>query len=232
MDGRPEMTFARVFRRLGFRRTVPEFHVEYCPFTGLRSTICCEESRVRVRISDLLKAAPTLVLEALAEILLSQVFRLRPSREARECYLAYVCGPVMRRRVDEVRRQRGSKRLLAPQGRHYDLEEVFTKLNHRFFAGRLLPPRLGWSPTRSRTILGHHDSAHQTITISRRLDSPSVPRYLIDYLVFHEMLHMRFPMGRRGARRVLHSAEFREAEKKFPKYVESRRRLKRIAAIN
>jgi len=224
----PEAAFVRVFRRLNLRQPTPDFTVEYHAFAGLRSTIRLRGGQVRVRISDLLASAPPLVLEALAEILLAQLFRRRPSREARECYLAYVFGPGMRRRVDEVRRERGAKRLLPPRGHCYDLNEIFSELNQKFFHDGLPPPRLGWSPKRSRTVLGHYDSAHGTITVSRRLDSPSIPRYLVEYLVFHEMLHMRFPTERQGARRVVHSPAFREAEKEFPKLEQARRRLKLI----
>jgi len=52
------------------------------------------------------------VLEALAEILLARIFRRRPSREARECYLAYTFRPAIRSRIDAARRERGRKRLL------------------------------------------------------------------------------------------------------------------------
>jgi hypothetical protein len=171
-----------------------------------------------------------MVLEALAEILLARIFRGRPSQEARACYLAYVLGPPMRPRIDEVRRERGSKRLLPAAGRRYDLQEIFAKLNRRFFQGELPRLRLGWSRKRSRTLLGHYDSAHAAISISRRLDSPLVPRYLVEYLVFHEMLHIRYPVERRGHRRVVHSPEFRKAERKFPKYEQARRQLKLMCA--
>lgn len=223
-----ELTFARVFRRLDLKPPVPEFRVEYRAFAGLRSTIRLRGNQAHVRLSDLLAEAPPVVLEALAEILLAQVFRRRPSREARECYLAFVFTPAVRWRIDEARRRRGRKRLRPARGRYFDLEEIFAKLNRRFFRGELSPLCLGWSSKRSRTILGHYDSAHGSITISRWLDSPKVPRYLLEYLVFHEMLHMRYPVERDGHRRVVHSREFREAEKKFPHYEQARRRLKLI----
>jgi hypothetical protein len=37
---------------------------------------------------------------------------------------------------------------------------------------------------------------------------------------------MRFPVERNGHRRVVHSREFREAERVFPKYEEARKSLK------
>jgi hypothetical protein len=222
------LTFERVFRHLAIRRPVPAFQVEFRAFAGLRSTIHLRGGQARVRISDVLEPAPPLVLEALAEILLAQVFRRRASREARECYMAYVFKPAVRRRIDGARRRRGFKRLLPPRGRHYDLQGIFASLNGRFFQGRLHGVRLGWTPRRSRTILGHYDSAHRTISISRWLDSPQAPPYLVEYLVFHEMLHARYPVRRQGHRRVIHSAEFRAAEKRFPKYEQAVRQLKRL----
>ena len=223
-----EQVFARVLRRLGVKRPALEIRAEYRPFTGLRSTIVLRGERVKARISDLLAEAPAIVLEALAEILMSQVFRRKPSSEARACYLSYVYSPAMRARIDTARRQRGSVRMLPPQGRHYNLNEIFNEVNRRFFRGRLKTPRLGWTLKQSRTLLGHYDSAHESISISRWLDRPRVPREVVEYVVFHEALHMRYPVDRQGPRRVVHSREFREAEKKFPKYEQIRRNLKQI----
>ena len=79
-------------------------------------------------------------------------------------------------------------------------------------------------------MLGHYDPAHRTIIISRLLDSSLVPRYLVEYLVFHEMLHMCYPVERRAHRRVLHSRAFREAERKFPAIERVRRKLKHFCA--
>jgi hypothetical protein len=220
--------FERVFRRFGLRQPPPGFGVDFRPYAGMRSSIRLKDSLARVHISDLLADAPPLVLEALAEILLSNVYRRRPSREARECYLAYVLSPRIRRKTEAARRKRGRKHLLESRGRHFDLAEILEALKRRFFRNQLPPLRVGWTLRRSRTILGHYDSAHRTISISRWLDSPRVPRYLVEYLVFHEMLHAIYPVERDGHRRIVHSRRFRAAEKKFPKYVEARRKLKLI----
>ena len=228
--GPPDLTaiFGRVFARLRIRSRVVSMGARFHPFAGLRSTIKLRNGVITARVSDLLSEASPLVLEALAEILLSCIFHRRPSREARECYLAYTFRPAMRVRIDAARRARGSKRLLAPRGRHHDLDEIFHRLNARFFHGQIPLARIGWSPTRSRRILGHFDSGHATIIISRQLDSPAVPRDVVEYVVFHEMLHIRFPVERHGHRRVVHSREFREAEKKFPQYESACRQIKHL----
>ena len=222
--------FRRVFVRLRIKSPIASIDARFHPFAGLRSTVTVRNGAIRARVSDLLAEASPIVIEALAEILLSRIFRRRPSREARECYLAYTFRPAIRTRIDAARRQRGTKRLLPPRGRHHDLEEIYRDLNQRFFRNEISPSRLGWSHQHATRILGHYDSGHATIIVSRKLDSPSVPRYLVEYVVYHEMLHIQFPVERRGQRRVVHSREFREAEKKFPKYELACRKLKHLCA--
>jgi len=226
----PVPVFVRVFRRLGFNRPLPEFRVSYFPYAGLRSKIRLRGNVIDAGISDLLLEARPLVLEALAEILLCKLFRRRPSREAQECYQAFARHTETARRIDEVRRCRGAKVIRPPWGFFFNLQEIFDDLNRCFFQGEIRVQRLGWSAVRSRTVLGHFDSAHSSITISRWLDSARMPRYLVEYVVFHEMLHVVYPVERNGHRRVVHSAEFRAAERKFPQYEQARRKLKQLSA--
>ena len=228
----PNLTevFRRVFSRLRIKSPITSIDARFHPLAGLRSTIAVRGGTLKARVSDVLAEASPVVLEALAEILVARIFRRRPSREARECYLAYTFRPAIRVRIDAARRERGSKRLLPPRGHQHDLEEIFHNLNRRFFQGQIPLLRLGWSRHNSRRILGHYDSGHRTIIISRKLDSPSVPRYLVEYVVYHEMLHTRFPVERRGQRRLIHSRAFREAEKKFPQYELACRQIKHLCA--
>ena len=224
----PEEVFARVFRRLGLKHPVKAFKVAFHPYANLRSTIRLTNQGIHARLSDVAATAPVLVLEALAEVLLASLFRRKPSRQAHECYIAWTFDPKVRERVDSNRRTRGFKLMHPPRGRHYDLEEIFHRLNRELFQGRLPLPRLGWSPERSLTLLGHHDPAHGTITITRLLDSPAAPSEVVEYLVYHEMLHMVYPVQRRGPRRVIHSREFQQAERRFPNYRQVQQSLKAI----
>ncbi len=222
--------FERVFRRLRTVPQAPAFDIEFRPFAGLRSQITLRDGRACVRLSDLFSEAPAIVVEALAEILLARVYRLPPSPEARRCYLSWVCNPAVRERSEEIRRARGRPRVLPPQGKYFDLDAIFSGLNRRFFNGDLPTCRLGWTPRASRTVLGRYDPAHRAIIVSKSLDAASVPRYVVEYLVFHEMLHARFPLEWRGCRRVIHSSEFRAVEKRFPHYHKARARLKHAFA--
>jgi len=101
-------------------------------------------------------------------------------------------------------------------------------LNSRFFHGLLARPRMSWSRGRTRRILGHYDPAHNAIVISRVFDHPSVPRYAVEYIVYHEMLHLKHPIKLRGSRRCVHSAEFQVEERLFPEFAAAEQFLKRL----
>jgi predicted metal-dependent hydrolase len=87
-------------------------------------------------------------------------------------------------------------------------------------------PALGWSSRPSRTTLGHYDPAHNAIVLSRLLDSPEAPRLVVEYVMFHEMLHLRFPVEHLGARRRVHTREFKQAEREFPGLDAAKRGIK------
>ncbi len=102
------------------------------------------------------------------------------------------------------------------QGRFYNLESVFDDLNVRFFYGLLARPQMTWSRDHARNSLGHYDPAHNAIVVSRVFDHPRVPRCALEYIVYHEMLHLKHPVKLRGSRRCVHSAEFQAEERMFP----------------
>ena len=111
---------------------------------------------------------------------------------------------------------RGRKRIETAQGRVYNLESVFDDLNVRFFYGLLARPQMTWSRDHARNSLGHYDPAHNAIVVSRVFDHPRVPRCALEYIVYHEMLHLKHPVKLRGSRRCVHSAEFQAEERMFP----------------
>src|SRR6185436_16737430 len=121
---------------------------------------------------------------------------------------------------------RGRKFISGPKGAFFDLEEIFERLNTRFFDGLLGRPQLGWSRGASRSMLGHFDPSHNAIIISRIFDKKDVPALALDYVMYHEMLHLRYPVDHSGARRRVHTREFRAAEKAFPGLREAKEILK------
>ena len=122
---------------------------------------------------------------------------------------------------------RGRKLIEHPQGEHFNLEEMFEELNFRYFFGLMARPAIGWSRQASRTLLGHYDPSHNTIMLSRILDRAGV-RLAAEYVLFHEMLHVRYPAEHKGSRRCVHTKTFKEAEKQFDRFREAKELLKQI----
>jgi len=116
---------------------------------------------------------------------------------------------------------------LAPRGRVHDLAEIYAGLNARHFDSSIRA-RIGWGRRgpggRKRSIkMGVYFHDQKVIRIHPALDDTRVPRYFVEMVVFHEMLHQIHPPAVDGAgRRVVHGPEFRAAERRFPGYLRAR----------
>jgi hypothetical protein len=221
--------FQRVFTRLGCNGRPPRFRVEFYPYASLVLTIRRREEVMHVRFSDLLQRAPLAVLEGGAALLLSRVFRRKAPRAIVEPYLEYARSHKTRNRISKMRGGRVRVRQADPQGRHFDLSSLFDELNKKYFDGRLERPRIGWSVRGWRRQFGCYDPGPNQILLNRRMDRPGVPACAVEYVLFHEMLHVKHPTRRSGCSLVSHSREFREEEKRFEEFERARRVLDRLA---
>lgn len=217
--------FYHAYRELRPRAPIPEMTVQFYAFASVNNTIRLREGKLYVRISDLLEGAPENILMAIAHILLAKMYRKPIEREQNTRYRRYISAHHMVEKAHLIQQVRGRKRIQPAQGRHYDLEAIFDDLNVRFFHGLLARPRITWSQNSARNRLGHYDPAHNTIVISRIFDHPRIPRPVVEYIVYHEMLHLKHPVKLRGSRRCVHSAEFQAEENLFPAVTEAKKFL-------
>ena len=220
--------FERVHLELRPAVRPPGVEVEFCHFANASSSIRLRQGRLYVRISDLLEQAPPGILEALAFILLSKLYRRTPPKAYRERYRRYLNRAESWQEIETMRRSRGHKLIAPATGGHFDLVQIFEDLNFRFFFGLMARPDLGWGLRISRHTLGHYDPAHHIIVIGRILDSPRVPRLAIEFVMFHEMLHLRYPVEQRHGRRCVHTPEFKAHEKLFPEFKEAKALLRKL----
>ncbi len=207
---------------------MPRFDIRFRRFTSLNTTIRLREGVLHVRLSDLLEASPESVHRAIAHILLAKLYRKPIAAAASDRYRRYVSSEAVARGAEHIRQTRGRKRITSPVGRYYHLEEVFESVNLRFFHGLLGRPTLTWSAHVAKRMLGHYDAAHNTIVVSRIFDRPDTPRCAIEYLLYHEMLHLKHPVRVKAGRRCVHSREFQAEERLFPELAEAKDYLKRI----
>jgi hypothetical protein len=213
-----ERIFQRIYTRLGCEGRPPHFVVEYHPYTDLTHTIRLREDTAYVRLSDALHDAPHPVVEATAAILLGRLYRRQPPAELLETYRKFSYAGATRRRLLALRQRRARRMEHRPAGAHHDLDSLFERLNARYFGGELEKPRLSWSRRVWRSLLGCFDPALQQIVINRQLDRERVPEFVVGYVMYHEMLHVKHPMRFARCRRESHGSAFRKEEKKFADY--------------
>jgi predicted metal-dependent hydrolase len=220
--------FADSYRELRPRAPMPAMEIRFRRFTSLNTTIRLREGRLIVRLSDLLEHAPESIHAAIAHILLAKLYRKPIAPFLADRYRRYTQSEAVSKQAERIRQDRGRKRISTAQGRVYDLDEVFEAVNTRFFHGLLGRPTLTWSAHAARRMLGHYDAAHNTIVVSKVFDRPGTPRYAIEYLLYHEMLHLKHPVRVRAGRRCVHSREFQAEERLFPELAQAREFLKRL----
>jgi hypothetical protein len=166
-----------------------------------------------VRLHHMFLDAPDEVVRAVAD------YVGRGRRGAGEVIDRYVRANTERIRVSDPRRVSAR---LDPRGAVWDLREIFDQQNARYF-GNTIQAAIGWGRgtfgRRRRSIrMGVYDHLTRTIRIHPALDRSEVPRFFVEYIVFHEMLHQAVPGRQTGSRRQHHGPEFRARERAYPDY--------------
>lgn len=221
--------FFDAFHHLGRNRGIPVIDVRFYPYAGLRHTIRVRSGQVYVRLSDLIKDCPPEVMRSLAFVLVARLLGKKVPVVHERVYRDYSLTPAVMRSSDIARRHRGRKMISSAQGNTYDLDKMFTRLNRRYFDSGLEKPTLTWSQRKTRSILGHHDRVYETITISKSLDSSQVPDWFVEFILYHEMLHIKHAARMINGRRYYHTTAFRQDERRFAKYDDAQRWLEQVA---
>jgi len=169
-------------------------------------------SVLALRLHHMFLDAPEPVVRAVAD------YAGRGYRSAGAILDEYIRG--QQPRIRQLRRESDAD--LNPRGRCFDLQALYDAANRDFFQDGI-QARIGWGrmpPRRRRKSirLGVYDHQTREIRIHPALDSPDVPSFFVEFIVFHEMLHQLFPSTGRGGRRVHHPRAFRERERTFPHY--------------
>jgi hypothetical protein len=166
---------------------------------------------VRIRVHHMFLDAPDAVVRAIAEY----AGKGQPAAGA-------VLDDFISAQQELIRAFPRKPSLLESRGRCFKLQELFDSINAAHFDGAIVA-RIGWGRTpgrrRRKSIrLGVYDHKAKEIRIHPALDRPDVPRYFVEFIVFHEMLHQLFPSARDTGRHVHHPRAFRERERAWPKY--------------
>ena len=122
------------------------------------------------------------------------------------------------------------------QGDYFNLLNSFRALNHKYF-NNCIDCSISWGPVRKTPIrkgpfqkktkqksvrLGSYSFRTLTIRINPLLDKPFVPQYVIDSIIYHEMLHHYLGGQEKNGRRLSHHPSFKAAEKRFSHHIQAK----------
>lgn len=171
------------------------------------------EGSLFLSIHRIFLKAPPNVMQAL----LQDIKRARPK-----------ISQVVKEFIDSTRQERDYSELidesrLQQKGVVHDLQAIYNRLNRRYFADELKLSITYFGEhkkrVRSRCSLGLYYDSLKLIKIHRLLDNETVPEYVIEFIVYHEMVHAVRPSTRdETGRRSIHHASFKEMEKEFHEY--------------
>lgn len=117
---------------------------------------------------------------------------------------------------------------LRARGEHHDLRAVADELAERHFGGRI-DVKITWGKRvqpkrRQRSLqLGTYLPDERLIRIHPVLDQPWVPRFFVEAVVFHEMLHHDMPAVVQNGRRHYHTRAFKQRERSFEYHAAAQR---------
>lgn len=115
------------------------------------------------------------------------------------------------------------------QGNVHNLDDVFARVNQVYFNQNLEKPRLAWSKVYSNRKFGHYEPSRDRVVISLSLDTDQLPKDVIEFVMYHELLHKVHGGRTQNERRRVHTPEFRRDERQFKNYSQALRQLEQLA---
>lgn len=211
---------------------------QYKHYSGLKANAKVDNSNRTVHFifSDGYAAAPDDARIGLALALSRKIFRRAylPAAAATylEAYKRFSKSASSAHLDHSLSRLHGNDVAIQPQGQYYHLQDMIEDLfvrYHDVFSG-VPRPRITWSQEPSRRRLGFHDPGKNRIVITKLLDNIRVPKFVVESVVFHELLHEKHGvLYERGhsMRRTVHPKTFKDDEKKYKDYFIAEEWLKR-----
>ncbi len=218
--------FDSVARELGVGRASADF----APYSELKHTWRVVGCKASFKVSDYLVDAPDDVIDSLARYLVPMAFCTEPSGAGSERYLTFLRSRQFWQRKRELYLSRAKNLSLDPKGRNRDLKAVFDYVNSTYFRSKIGNPILAWVSESPARRLGYYFEPLNLLAVNRVLDAERVPRFVLEFVVYHELLHHIDAESGRRTKRVHHTKSFKAQEHRFSSYVEAERWLRRLVS--
>ncbi len=222
------MSVHRIFQEVGRAFGFAEVRVSFARYAELKHVWRTSRGTIDLKLSDYVRDAPEHVLESLANYLLSRASGRKCPDGGSRAYLDYARSRELWTANREEYLARSRNLDLGGRGSVRDLDEVFDYVNSFYFSGRLEKPSLAWTVESPGRRLGFYFEALNILAVNKVMDADRVPRYVLEFVMYHELLHHVNAVDGRKVRRVHHTKSFREQEKLFRTYDEAEVWLRRL----
>lgn len=116
------------------------------------------------------------------------------------------------------------------RGRIHNLEESFARVNAAYFNNQMPRPVLTWNRALTANKFGHYQASRDTVMLSVTLDDTRAPAFVLDFVMYHELLHKKHGIMTVNGRRIAHSPAFRADEQKFTSHRKAEQILHDLAS--
>jgi hypothetical protein len=128
------------------------------------------------------------------------------------------CAGVPYQRMESLIRGGTKTPSASPIGNNVNLNLVFERVNREYFFENLEKPHLTWSQKKNHRRLGTYAAQTDTVTISRMFDNGNTPDYVVDFIMYHELLHKHLGVKKVNSGKHNHTKAFKIFEKQFKFY--------------
>ncbi len=183
-------------------------------FKGYNANMKVIGRNITVKMSRQWKGVAREIQIGLVQSLLAKLFKTKKktmNMEMYDSFLRNVHMSVIKTKTDDI------------------LEESFDRVNEKYFLGLIEMPNLVIGKD-SFSRFGTYDYGTDTITISRLIVQKG--EEVLDYIMYHELLHKKLKFFDRAGKSVHHSAEFRKMESEFPRQKEIEQELSKLYRRN
>jgi hypothetical protein len=219
------VSLAEIFRQVNDRLSDERVRAAFYPYRELKHTWRVREGVLSFKVSDYMKGVPYKVTESLAWHLLCRARRKECSQGISRPYRDHI----RTRQFWEPRRQiylsRSRNLSFRAKGMSRDLEAVFSYVNSFYFRDELDRPDLAWLRESPKSRIGLYHPPLRILAVNRILDSDRIPRYVLEFVMYHELLHDTVEQIEGPFRRTVHTKDFRLKEREFTRYDEAQKWL-------
>ena len=217
------------FRRVNNQMSNGRVRASFYPYKELKHSWRTCDGALSFRVSDYMKGVPDEVMESLAWHLLCRARKKECPKGMAERYTALVHSRDFwePRRLRYLSRSRNLS--FRPKGNSRDLGEVFSYVNEYHFGSEVSRPDLAWIRESPRSRVGFYHPPLRILAVNRALDSDYIPRFVLEFVMYHELLHDRIGPSVLPSRSIRHTKEFRTRERQFSQFDLAQEWLRKIS---